>query len=590
MKLLHQLQYLLVPASAISLQHPFLSGPNEASRATESHIRELRVGQLNFLHTTDTHGWLGSHLLQSDYDADWGDFISFADDFRRNRLDETQDLLLIDTGDKHDGNGLSDATSPNGIETNKIFNEQDYDLMTLGNHELYLPENSVLEYSTATSAEFKDKYVSSNVEFINDSGETVPFGNKYLYFETENSKTRVLAFSFMFNFRRFNNRTNVTPPLEEVSKDWFQEVTEKYDEGEVDLILIFGHMPVTDLEDHEMNRLHEHMRKIYPDTVIQYFGGHSHIRDYVILDDKSTGLQSGRFAETVGFLSIDNVTSETPRFSRRYIDFSKRSFQHHSRVSKSEIATSKGHLVSDQLKNLRKKLNLDEVIGYVPQDYYMSARPIDSEENLYHLITHKILPRLQSRHTDPNIGRYIMINTGAVRYDLYKGPFTLDSEYIVLPFANEWNYLELPNRVASEIESYLNKGPAIASLAPPHAVSSYTTNSLSKCPMIRTPGLTEGYTTSDDGGCKGDDTKHRSQVQYDIPNVVQSLDIQSEDPDDIVHFIFYSFLQPSVLQAVNKIMNDEGNSNLTYDDASCKHYGGNSTKELLREYIREISN
>jgi 2',3'-cyclic-nucleotide 2'-phosphodiesterase (5'-nucleotidase family) len=27
-------------------------------------IRDLKWGQINFLHTTDTHGWLGGHLLE----------------------------------------------------------------------------------------------------------------------------------------------------------------------------------------------------------------------------------------------------------------------------------------------------------------------------------------------------------------------------------------------------------------------------------------------------------------------------------------------------------------------------------------------
>lgn len=27
-------------------------------------LRDLNWGQLNFLHTTDTHGWIGGHLLE----------------------------------------------------------------------------------------------------------------------------------------------------------------------------------------------------------------------------------------------------------------------------------------------------------------------------------------------------------------------------------------------------------------------------------------------------------------------------------------------------------------------------------------------
>lgn len=584
MRKLATFNLLAVSVAAISLQHPFLSDSDEFF----PHIRDLKLGQLNFLHTTDTHGWLGSHLLQPDYDADWGDFVSFVSEFKEKRLGEDQDLLVIDTGDKHDGNGLTDATSPNGVDVVDIFNEQDYDLMTLGNHELYLPENSILEYKTATSAKFKDKYVSSNVEFINDDGEVVPFGNKYLYFETEKTKIRILAFSFMFNFRRFNERANVVPPMEEVAKDWFKEVTGKYNEDQVDLILIFGHMPVTDFEDNEMYKLHRFFRSIYPRNTIQYFGGHSHIRDFAVFDEKATGLQSGRFAETLGFLSIDNVTSEAPYFFRRYIDFNRRSFEHHLGENSTGVKSSKGHEISNRLKDIRERLKLDEVIGYVPQTYYMSARPLHSEDNLYHLITHKVLPQLHSNVTDFSIGRYVMINTGAVRYDLYEGPFTADSEYIVLPFANEWRYMELPNRIASKIEQYLNKGPSIASLAPPNVVALQLTSGTNSCPFIKNPKLTEGYTTTDDAGCKGDDTKHNSQRDYYIPNVVQHARLVSKEADDLVHFIFYSFLQPPVLQAVNAIVRDTHGPELTYDDSSCKNYGGNSTKELLRTYISNI--
>lgn len=44
------------------------------------------------------------------------------------------------TGDLHDGNGLSDATSPDGEISMKIFERLNYDLLTIGNHELYLAE------------------------------------------------------------------------------------------------------------------------------------------------------------------------------------------------------------------------------------------------------------------------------------------------------------------------------------------------------------------------------------------------------------------------------------------------------------------
>lgn len=585
-----KLRNLLLLGPSLAYCSSFVQRPFESAAGPERPIiRDLKIGQLNFLHTTDVHGWLGSHLLQPDYNADWGDFITFYSEFKKNCINETQDVILIDSGDKHDGNGLSDATEPNGVDTTKIFNEQDYDLLTLGNHELYVPENTVLEYySTAMSKKFRDKYVSSNVEFLNESGEYVPFGNKYIYFETPKLNTRILALSFMFDFRRFNSRAQVLPFEEELKKNWFREMIEEYPEDKLDLILMIGHMPVSDFDNHEMTRLQAHFRKLYPNIIIQFFGGHSHVRDFVLFDEKSSALQSGRFAETLGFLSIDNVKSESPCFSRRYIDFNRRSFEYHGRGNQIQSSSaSKGENVSKSIRHLREKLQLDNTQGYVPQTYYMSARPQDSEDNIYHLITSQVLPKLHSHITNKSISRYVMINTGAVRYDLHKGPFTTDSEFIVLPFSNEWLYLELPLKVASNIEQYLNKGPAIASLAPPNTIGLYSSSSSKSCPFVNHPFLTEGYTTRDDCGCKGDDTKHNSQFDYQIPNVVQSQELVSLVENEIVHFVFYSFLQPHVLDAVNAISFEENMPK--YSPSDCKPYGGNSTKLLLARYIKEIS-
>ena len=563
------------------------------------HLRDLKVGKLNFLHTTDVHGWFGSHLTQNDYDGDWGDYISFISKFRENKLHNEQDLLLIDTGDKTDGNGLSDSSNPIGFNSSRIFNELDLDLLTLGNHELYRPMGTALEYyNTSLSSKFKDKYVASNVEFVDDDGNLVPFGNKYVFLKTKNTKTKILAFSFLFNFSANNPRAKVTPALEEIqNKDWFQEVLLKYPEDSIDMLLIFGHLPITDNENKEINKLHKILREHYPNIVIQYFGGHSHIRDFVSLDTKSTGIQSGRFAETVGFLSIDDIHSDGPRFFRKYIDFNKRSFAHHAGLSDpSELETEKGVNVSKIIRKLRLELNLDQTYGYVPKTYYFSARPVDSEDNIYNLLKTKILPRLYSSIYDPNVGRYIMINSGSVRYDLSKGPFTRDTEFIVLPFENEWNYLELPNWIASKIEDYLNQGSYILKLGQSAFITKALRteskcNSKNSCPFVNLPLLTEGYTTSDEYGCKGDDTPHNSQRNYMAPNVItaKELAILFDNDKDVVHFVFYNFMQQSVLEAVNNILNDAGINDTSYTSHDSKLYGGFSTKTLLREYIQEIS-
>jgi 2',3'-cyclic-nucleotide 2'-phosphodiesterase (5'-nucleotidase family) len=44
----------------------------DAQNATTTPKAPLEWGQINFLHTTDTHGWLEGHIKEQNYGADWG--------------------------------------------------------------------------------------------------------------------------------------------------------------------------------------------------------------------------------------------------------------------------------------------------------------------------------------------------------------------------------------------------------------------------------------------------------------------------------------------------------------------------------------
>lgn len=70
----------------------------ESLNATSKPRGPLEWGQINFLHTTDTHGWLEGHLKEKNYGADWGDYVSFVKHMRKKADQLNVDLLLIDTG------------------------------------------------------------------------------------------------------------------------------------------------------------------------------------------------------------------------------------------------------------------------------------------------------------------------------------------------------------------------------------------------------------------------------------------------------------------------------------------------------------
>ncbi|KAK6875018.1 hypothetical protein K6H11_001186 [Candida tropicalis] len=551
--------------------------------------RNLTWNDVNFLHTTDTHGWYSGHINQAIYHGNWGDFISFTSHLREIADSKGQDLIIIDSGDRHDGNGFSDITKPNGIKSIPIFNKGDYDLLTIGNHELYEWENSKMEYESVVK-EFGEKYVCSNVEInVKDLG-WIGFGKKYRYFETKNQKVRVLSFGFLFDFKRFNKGTRVTPMIEVIQEKWFNDVLKEYDQEKVDMIVILGHTPISH-NWKEFYKVHAYLRKFYPNTIIQYFGGHSHIRDFSVFDDLSTGLQSGRYCETIGWSSVNMTKVKLPvkeRFSRSYIDFNLDSFKYHTNRDKN-FDTPKGIEVSEKIKKIRQELRLDDLIGYVNQNYYVDYVPIHHPHSIFNLLTTKVLKTLPGGDQE---NRVIMINTGSIRYDLYKGPYTVDSKYIVSPFENLWVNLTIPKRVATKIADKLNEDDyiSVSRLKPPHQYDISSGFQLKNADQYYFSGdkLPKGYVTHDDFGIDGDDTLHKPVVNFPVPNVVQSVEIKNGDSYDEntpVNVVFYTFITPNILWALNEL-----NYTLSDDQISPTFYSEIYLGTLLNNYVSSNKN
>ncbi|ODV59319.1 Smn1p ASCRUDRAFT_18525, partial [Ascoidea rubescens DSM 1968] len=558
-------------------------------------LRNLTFGQINFLHTTDTHGWYAGHLNQKNYQADWGDFVSFSTHLRNQIESQNSDLLLIDTGDKHDGNGLSDATELNGELSNQIFVMQDYDLLTLGNHELYLTNNTIQEYNFVYTQNFPNNFVSSNVYYISDDDDTtlLPFGNKYKLFKTKKTNLNVLALSFIFDFTKLdrNLKAKVNPLSKEIQEDWFKNLLID-NKDKLDIIIVFGHLPIqshiNDYKNDEFFVLHKTLRSYFPNILIQYFGGHSHVRDFIQLDPLSTALQSGRYCETVGFLSIDNVTASSPLFSRNYIDFNLHSFYYHSKKNIKTFSTKLGLQISEKIDQFRNYLNLTQVYGIVPTTYLTEGYQYPSSKNLYTFVEKNILTNLHptelQNNTDIN-SRVILINTGSIRYDLYKGPFTKDSMFIVSPFQNKWKYISnLPyNFIMRLIYKFLFNNNYIK--------NNYVDNT--DCivqpdnPLYKQ--LTKGYITFDDYGCNGDDTPHKKLFFGNSPNVIRSIQIDGENYES-VDLVFYDFLEPFVLWGIKEIMKNDISNNMInvkteINKDDIKWYGGETVAELLKEHI-----
>jgi 2',3'-cyclic-nucleotide 2'-phosphodiesterase (5'-nucleotidase family) len=558
----------------------------DASNATTSPRAPLEWGQINFLHTTDTHGWLEGHIKEQNYGADWGDFVSFTRHMKQKANKLGVDLLLVDTGDLHDGAGLSDATSPNGLVSNPIFENVDYDLLTIGNHELYVTEIAYETFSNFSKV-YGDKYLTSNVQIKNPStGAFEYIGAQYRYFTTERG-LNVMAFGVLFDFTGNSNVSKVIKAADLVKEQWFLDAVNYKDP--IDLFVLTGHNPVRFNESSSsFDTVFSAIRSQRPDVPIQGFGGHTHIRDFAVWDNKATALESGRYCETLGWLAMSGLnstakkvkknpkgvpnptrvavparstgtvsasvvipTSSSPsnmRYARRYLDWNRQTFAYHAKGSQNMDAfgTPKGAKVSSEITADRAKLNLTSLYGCAPATYCQYCKPYGADGNIFKLLQ-IALSTVVVNETRKDNARLIIINTGSVRFDLAQGPFTYDDSFIVSPFDDAFQFIpDVPYEQASKVLDILNAGPyqkkrglqtsdfgfsniladRDTCIDPPltHTYEGVTRRSKQGGRLIRRQSTkpTPGYTTVDDFGTDGDDTVHSTIPHYSQPNDLQA--------------------------------------------------------------------
>lgn len=526
------------------------------------------------------------------------------------------DLLVVDTGDRVEGNAIYDSSKPRGKFTYEIAKEQHIDLISSGNHELYKADTAEGEYYH-TVRDFQGSYLASNLDIYDPkTGYLEPLAPRYKKFTTKNQRIRILAFGFIFDFTGNANNTVVTRVEDTVNEDWFKEALK---DNDIDLIVVFGHV---DIRSAEYKVLFSTIRTAHPDIPIQFFGGHSHIRDYKIFDDKSVALESGRYMETIGFMSLDGLSTggksgsvtipgkSKVTFARRYIDNNLFSLHHHSGKDDESFSTVHGLNVSKAIGDARNSLDLTKKYGCAPSDLWISRRPYPHKESILSWIEEDVLPdSIAKSQRIKSGGKALVIqNSGAIRFDIFKGAFTKDTKFLVSPFTSPLRYIkDVPYKAASQVIKLLNNGGPIllemieanAFLQPPEVTAARFRPALLSSPHIfdgwyrtdQSPMIGEGrdlipgYTTHDDAGTDGDDTIHSKVAFYNVPNCIQSTvgfkaDNLGEEPQK-VDLMYNEFIQKWVLMALQYI-----GQAYTSDDTQV-YAQGKSFTDIMTEWVEE---
>uniref|UniRef100_A0A0W0FQK1 Calcineurin-like phosphoesterase domain-containing protein n=1 Tax=Moniliophthora roreri TaxID=221103 RepID=A0A0W0FQK1_MONRR len=547
--------------------------------------RPLEWGDINFIHTTDSHGWLLGHQKESfpepNYSADLGDFASFVAHMKEIALEKDVDLLLVDSGDLHDGTGLSDGFPPGGIdgqESNEFLKQLPYDVMAIGNHELYI-YNITLDMHQNFAPALDGRYLSSNVNITvvdeNNNAVSVPVGNRFAKFTTRKGRS-VTAFGVLFEFTSNDENTTVQKVADMVKESWFVDAIQ----DEPDIFLLVGHMPVA---RDKWPIVHDAIRAVHPTTPILIFGGHTHIRDCLQLDGRSMSLESGRYMETVGWLSAKLETDETKNitFSRRYLDTNRVTYEFHSGKSNTSFDTDAGDSIRRGLYDLSDRFNLDFLFGTAPQDYLLNRAPYPSNNSLLSLFAEQAVPTaLAINNSRADIPNYIIIQAGSQRFDLFAGPFTKNDQLTSSPFTNAFVYIpDVPLSLAQQVLPTLNNptGAQRRSLeddlyARGEIEMRYRAwlqdMNLRHDGAVRRAAnnLTLGYITTDACPGVGDDIPHAPMEVFPLPNYIASRPPNVTE-DAAVDFVFSDFVQSNVLDALNSLQSDR-----QYTDADVSSY------------------
>ncbi|KAJ7265403.1 Metallo-dependent phosphatase-like protein [Mycena haematopus] len=585
--------------------------PGQSQRLISSPSRPLQWGDINVISTTDTHGWLLGHQHDSspepNYSGTWGDYKAFVTHMKELAEEKDVDLLLVDSGDLHDGTGLSDGFPTGGVdaqESNEFFKQMPYDVLAIGNHELYTYANTFDMYMNFAQ-HFKGRYLSSNVNITvfdtTNQSISVPVGSRFRKFKTRKNRS-VTAFGVIYDFMTNDVNTTVQRVEDMVREPWFLDAIA----DEPDVFLLVGHMPVIRDSD-RWPIVFSAIRDVHPTTPILIFGGHLHVRDCVQLDGRSMSLASGRYMETLGWMSVDldGGSTQNLNFSRRYLDANVVTYRYHTNRTEWTFGTAEGQNITQGLLALEERFDLTHQYGVAPQDYTMNRSPYPSNGSILTMIVEEAVPTaLALNTTRADIPSLLVISSGSQRFDIFKGPFTKNDQFTVSPFVNQYIYIpDVPFDAAMKVLPALNRAGA----------DRLWSDELEESRQMRVwrqerevedgyaqwledmhrlykerpkaagaEDMTLGYVTTDACPGDGDDTPHTPLPRYGIPDFIASRapDVGG-DRTAPIDLIFVDFIQAQVIRTLNEVQTAR-----VYSRADAAVYSGVRSNEVLGLYAK----
>jgi len=304
------------------------------------------------------------------------------------------------------------------------------------------------------------------------------------------------------------------------------------------------------------------------------------------LDGRSMLLESGRYMETIGWMSANldkKGSNKNITFSRRYLDPNRVTFEFHTGTNQFDFDTFSGVSITNGLNALSTRFDLSFKFGTAPEDFTISRVPPTANNSLLTLFAQDALPfALAINNSRSSIPNLIITNTGSMRFDIYAGPFTKNDQLTASPFTDAFLFIpDVPAGVANSVFATLNGDGADErrSLNDRDAIL-YGRGNIdrefqrwleemdrrSHLENRAAPNLTLGYVTQDSCPGVGDDVLHTPLPFFSTPDFIASRPPAVSD-DTLIDLVFVDFIETQLLGILNSAQ-----KNKTFTSADAKSY------------------
>mmetsp|Transcript_20753 Transcript_20753/g.42200 ORF Transcript_20753/g.42200 Transcript_20753/m.42200 type:complete len:551 (-) Transcript_20753:138-1790(-) len=429
---------------------PLFGGKQPASSFSHTQFHQdaapskIKFRDLNFIQLTDVHSWLSGHAHEPKDEAGYPDVLAFVQHLQNKAEAEGKDLFLFNSGDIVDGTGLSDATKVRGVLITPIIQQMPFAALTSGNHELYHDSTITNIAQSGFVEHWNGHYLTANIHNAT-TGKLI--GNPYTLI-TGKMGTKLLVMGFLYNMQNSCEAVTVTPVQKALQEPWFDEAME--DADGVDAIVVLVHM---DAKDPLIQSIISAIRAKDATSSIVFLAGHTHIRDFHTFDERCVSMESGKYLDTVGFISCDLPSSATDGMmcDHTFVTPHVPTFMEYTKTTADTFDTPESKKMRGDIAVLRSKLGLDEVIGCSPETYLPFA-PLDDPKSMWSLYIYHVLPTVL--YPDAKEAVFVA-GTGALRYQIFQGQVHLDDTYVVSPFKDIYMVAHLKGSVVAPLVKLL---------------------------------------------------------------------------------------------------------------------------------------